>query len=227
MLQAIALCQFLENNQQQVNLLDKAVLEIGAGTGLLSIVACLLGESISGVGSLADRERQAGHVSPPIIPNDQMPASQRDPGLWDCLAHIGVKLSHHECQMQDAILFYAIQSEAKDQNISLNPALTLPTLLCDAGMSFVPDADNFFGMPSKHSSNCRMRETESCLPYPGRQGTCFRQLGHETQNVFVHFSLVFQWYLVISCFVVKNAPGFLMEKQWGVYTAETTHPHQT
>eukprot|EP00066_Takifugu_rubripes_P000967 XP_003961837.1 PREDICTED: protein-lysine methyltransferase METTL21C-like [Takifugu rubripes] len=40
---AIALCQFLENNQQQVNLLDKAVLEIGAGTGLLSIVACLLG----------------------------------------------------------------------------------------------------------------------------------------------------------------------------------------
>ncbi|XP_022058413.2 S-adenosylmethionine-dependent methyltransferase domain-containing protein [Acanthochromis polyacanthus] len=40
---AIALCQFLENNQQQVSLTDKAVLEIGAGTGLLSIVASLLG----------------------------------------------------------------------------------------------------------------------------------------------------------------------------------------
>ncbi|XP_036966821.1 S-adenosylmethionine-dependent methyltransferase domain-containing protein [Acanthopagrus latus] len=40
---AIALCQFLENNQQQVSLMDKAVLEIGAGTGLLSIVASLLG----------------------------------------------------------------------------------------------------------------------------------------------------------------------------------------
>ncbi|CAG05811.1 unnamed protein product, partial [Tetraodon nigroviridis] len=40
---AVALSQFLENNQQQVNLLDKAVLELGAGTGLLSIVACLLG----------------------------------------------------------------------------------------------------------------------------------------------------------------------------------------
>ncbi|XP_034550110.1 S-adenosylmethionine-dependent methyltransferase domain-containing protein isoform X2 [Notolabrus celidotus] len=40
---AIAMCQFLENNQQQVNLMDKAVLEIGAGTGLLSIVASLLG----------------------------------------------------------------------------------------------------------------------------------------------------------------------------------------
>ncbi|KAG8000567.1 Protein-lysine methyltransferase METTL21C [Nibea albiflora] len=40
---AIALCQFLDNNQQQVNLMDKAVLEIGAGTGLLSIVASLLG----------------------------------------------------------------------------------------------------------------------------------------------------------------------------------------
>ncbi|XP_071333509.1 S-adenosylmethionine-dependent methyltransferase domain-containing protein [Trachinotus anak] len=40
---AVALCQFLENNQQQVKLMDKAVLEIGAGTGLLSIVASLLG----------------------------------------------------------------------------------------------------------------------------------------------------------------------------------------
>ncbi|XP_071395399.1 S-adenosylmethionine-dependent methyltransferase domain-containing protein [Centroberyx affinis] len=40
---AVALCQFLENNQQQVNMMDKAVLEIGAGTGLLSIVASLLG----------------------------------------------------------------------------------------------------------------------------------------------------------------------------------------
>ena len=39
------MCQFLENNQQQVNLMDKAVLEIGAGTGLLSIVASLLGKS--------------------------------------------------------------------------------------------------------------------------------------------------------------------------------------
>ncbi|KAM9804433.1 S-adenosylmethionine-dependent methyltransferase domain-containing protein [Neosynchiropus ocellatus] len=44
---AIALCQFLENNQQQVNLVDKAVLEIGAGTGLLSVVASLLGASVT------------------------------------------------------------------------------------------------------------------------------------------------------------------------------------
>ncbi|XP_060943997.1 S-adenosylmethionine-dependent methyltransferase domain-containing protein [Limanda limanda] len=40
---AVALCQFLENNRSQVNLMDKAVLEIGAGTGLLSILASLLG----------------------------------------------------------------------------------------------------------------------------------------------------------------------------------------
>ena len=39
------MCQFLENDNQQVNLMDKAVLEIGAGTGLLSIVASLLGLS--------------------------------------------------------------------------------------------------------------------------------------------------------------------------------------
>ncbi|XP_061082129.1 protein-lysine methyltransferase METTL21C isoform X2 [Conger conger] len=40
---AIALCQYLEMNPQAINLMDKSVLEIGAGTGLLSIVACLLG----------------------------------------------------------------------------------------------------------------------------------------------------------------------------------------
>nr|XP_019945322.1 PREDICTED: protein-lysine methyltransferase METTL21E-like [Paralichthys olivaceus] len=40
---AVALCQFLENSRRQVNLMDKAVLEVGAGTGLLSIVASLLG----------------------------------------------------------------------------------------------------------------------------------------------------------------------------------------
>lgn len=44
-MQAVALCQFLENNRQQVNLMDKAVLELGAGTGLLSVVASLLGKS--------------------------------------------------------------------------------------------------------------------------------------------------------------------------------------
>lgn len=70
------MCQFLENNQQQVNLLDKAVLEIGAGTGLLSIVACLLGESVSGVSSLSDLDL----VLPHTRPNEPMPASQWDPG---------------------------------------------------------------------------------------------------------------------------------------------------
>uniref|UniRef100_A0A3B4BXA3 Uncharacterized protein n=1 Tax=Pygocentrus nattereri TaxID=42514 RepID=A0A3B4BXA3_PYGNA len=39
----LALCQYLDMNRGTVNLLDKAVLEIGAGTGLVSIVASLLG----------------------------------------------------------------------------------------------------------------------------------------------------------------------------------------
>ncbi len=41
--QAVTLCQYLEKNREQVDLLDKAVLELGAGTGLVSIVASLLG----------------------------------------------------------------------------------------------------------------------------------------------------------------------------------------
>uniref|UniRef100_A0A667YW31 Methyltransferase 21C, AARS1 lysine n=1 Tax=Myripristis murdjan TaxID=586833 RepID=A0A667YW31_9TELE len=40
---ALALCHYLETHCEQLCLLDKAVLEIGAGTGLLSIVATLLG----------------------------------------------------------------------------------------------------------------------------------------------------------------------------------------
>ncbi|XP_061482590.1 protein-lysine methyltransferase METTL21C isoform X2 [Rhineura floridana] len=40
---ALALCQYLESNQQEINLKDKRVLEIGAGTGLVSIVASILG----------------------------------------------------------------------------------------------------------------------------------------------------------------------------------------
>ncbi|XP_062983526.1 protein-lysine methyltransferase METTL21C [Elgaria multicarinata webbii] len=44
---ALALCQYLESNQQEVNLKDKKVLEIGAGTGLVSIVASMLGAFVT------------------------------------------------------------------------------------------------------------------------------------------------------------------------------------
>ncbi|KAK2853895.1 hypothetical protein Q5P01_006556 [Channa striata] len=40
---ALALSHYLDTHQEQVNLVDKAVLEIGAGTGLVSVVAALLG----------------------------------------------------------------------------------------------------------------------------------------------------------------------------------------
>ncbi|XP_053332739.1 protein-lysine methyltransferase METTL21C-like [Clarias gariepinus] len=39
----LALCQYLDSNRRTINLQDKAVLELGAGTGLVSIVASLLG----------------------------------------------------------------------------------------------------------------------------------------------------------------------------------------
>lgn len=45
-LQALALCSFLDNNRQRVNLQGKKVLELGAGTGLVTIVASLLGEEL-------------------------------------------------------------------------------------------------------------------------------------------------------------------------------------
>lgn len=42
-LQALALCSFLDNNRQKVDMKGKEVLELGAGTGLVTIVASLLG----------------------------------------------------------------------------------------------------------------------------------------------------------------------------------------
>lgn len=41
--QALALCSFLDNNRQMVDVRGKEVLELGAGTGLVTIVASLLG----------------------------------------------------------------------------------------------------------------------------------------------------------------------------------------
>uniref|UniRef100_A0A673LZ90 Si:ch73-244f7.3 n=1 Tax=Sinocyclocheilus rhinocerous TaxID=307959 RepID=A0A673LZ90_9TELE len=46
---ALALCRFLETPQghQHIDLLDKSVLELGAGTGLLSVVVTLLGAKLT------------------------------------------------------------------------------------------------------------------------------------------------------------------------------------
>ncbi|XP_039988713.1 uncharacterized protein LOC120793088 [Xiphias gladius] len=44
---AVALCSFLDNNRERVNLQGKQVLELGAGTGLVAIVASLLGASVT------------------------------------------------------------------------------------------------------------------------------------------------------------------------------------
>lgn len=41
--QAMVLCHFLETNRDKYNLLDKNVIELGAGTGLVTIVSSLLG----------------------------------------------------------------------------------------------------------------------------------------------------------------------------------------
>ncbi|XP_063809286.1 protein-lysine methyltransferase METTL21C isoform X2 [Pseudophryne corroboree] len=43
---AKALCYFLDENKDEFDLRDKNILEIGSGTGLVSIVACILGAQV-------------------------------------------------------------------------------------------------------------------------------------------------------------------------------------
>ena len=51
-LQAIVLCHFLETNQDKYNLADKNVIELGAGTGLVTIVSSLLGTPMNCFGAV-------------------------------------------------------------------------------------------------------------------------------------------------------------------------------
>uniref|UniRef100_A0AAQ5ZTM3 Methyltransferase like 21e n=1 Tax=Amphiprion ocellaris TaxID=80972 RepID=A0AAQ5ZTM3_AMPOC len=44
---AIVLCHFLETNRDEYNLTDKNVIELGAGTGLVTIVSSLLGAKVT------------------------------------------------------------------------------------------------------------------------------------------------------------------------------------
>ncbi|XP_034437715.1 methyltransferase like 21e isoform X2 [Hippoglossus hippoglossus] len=44
---AMVLCHFLETNQDKYNLTDKNVIELGAGTGLVTIVSSLLGAKVT------------------------------------------------------------------------------------------------------------------------------------------------------------------------------------
>uniref|UniRef100_A0A667YNT2 Methyltransferase 21C, AARS1 lysine n=1 Tax=Myripristis murdjan TaxID=586833 RepID=A0A667YNT2_9TELE len=44
---ALSLCSFLDKNRQTLNLQGKTVLELGSGTGLVAIVAALLGASVT------------------------------------------------------------------------------------------------------------------------------------------------------------------------------------
>nr|XP_046246349.1 methyltransferase like 21e [Scatophagus argus] len=44
---AMVLCHFLETNQDKHNLMDKNVIELGAGTGLVTIVSSLLGAKVT------------------------------------------------------------------------------------------------------------------------------------------------------------------------------------
>uniref|UniRef100_H3ATF2 Methyltransferase like 21E, pseudo n=1 Tax=Latimeria chalumnae TaxID=7897 RepID=H3ATF2_LATCH len=67
---AIVLCHFLETNREEYNLSDKNVIEIGAGTGLISIVASIL---VTGAHVIAtDLPDILGNLSYNVLRNTKM-----------------------------------------------------------------------------------------------------------------------------------------------------------
>ncbi|XP_025053640.1 protein-lysine methyltransferase METTL21E isoform X1 [Alligator sinensis] len=65
---ALVLCYFLETNSKQYSLVDKNVIEIGAGTGLVSIVASLLGAYVTAT----DLPEVLGNLQYNILQNTKM-----------------------------------------------------------------------------------------------------------------------------------------------------------
>lgn len=67
-LQALALSSFLDSNRDRVDMQGKEVLELGAGTGLVTIVASLLGVCSSSSLLISDtRENACFHSAPTHI----------------------------------------------------------------------------------------------------------------------------------------------------------------
>lgn len=64
-LQALALSSFLDNNRDRVDMQGKEVLELGAGTGLVTIVASLLGVCSSSSLLISDTRKNACFYSVP------------------------------------------------------------------------------------------------------------------------------------------------------------------
>ncbi|XP_062286938.1 LOW QUALITY PROTEIN: protein-lysine methyltransferase METTL21C-like [Scomber scombrus] len=62
---ALPLCFFLDDNRQRVKLQEKEVLELGAGTGLVTIVASLLGASVTAT----DLPEELGNLSYNVMRN--------------------------------------------------------------------------------------------------------------------------------------------------------------
>lgn len=65
--QALALSSFLDNNRDRVDMQGKEVLELGAGTGLVTIVASLLGVCSSSSLLTSDTRKNVFTASPPTL----------------------------------------------------------------------------------------------------------------------------------------------------------------
>ncbi|KAJ1117981.1 hypothetical protein NDU88_006176 [Pleurodeles waltl] len=85
---AMALCQYLEDKREELDFKDKKILEIGSGTGLVSIVASMLGASVTAT----DMPDMLGNLQFNLLRNTRnktvhTPQASAD-NLWSLRQHV-------------------------------------------------------------------------------------------------------------------------------------------
>ncbi|XP_066562456.1 methyltransferase like 21e isoform X2 [Amia ocellicauda] len=137
---ALVLCYFLETNQDKYNLKDKNVMELGAGTGLVSIVTSMLGAKVTStdlpdvLGNLhynvsrntKDRCRHTPRVTELTWGKDLEKNFPRDSCHYDYIMAADVVYSHPYLQellntfqhlsQDDTVIFWAMRFRLDKEN---------------------------------------------------------------------------------------------------------------
>ncbi|XP_053561450.1 protein-lysine methyltransferase METTL21C [Bombina bombina] len=152
---ARALCEYLEKSQEEFNLKDKKILELGSGTGLVSIVACILGAQVTAT----DLDEITGNLRVNLSRNTQGRRKYQPEVkalLW------GHDLEHFSCPYD-----YVIAADVVYHHTDLIDLLETLKYLCQPGTEII--WANKFRFPTDFdflSQFCITFDTELLAEFP-------------------------------------------------------------